>query len=250
MRNFKILLAGIKIEINCFYQETIEYCREYVADFEVPDVTISISKSDIETEGIVPAKIISEMGLDCPKTAFTYKYKEIEPFIVYRKIADALPMYDTVLMHGSVVSNENAGYMFMANSGVGKSTRTKLWLETYPNSVVINGDKPLVKVQEERVMVCGTPWCGKEGWNTNIAVPLKAILLLERADNRDDYIEEIGGSHALSKLLQHTYLNSENQAKVKTMVLLMKMVKKIRVYRYVSSPTHDSMRMAFEKISL
>ena len=46
------------------------------------------------------------------------------------------------------------------------------------------------------VIACGTPWCGKEGWNTNIMVPLRAVFLLERAE--EDSIEEISLGQAFA----------------------------------------------------
>lgn len=92
--------------------------------------------------------------------ATTRFYGDIENEIIQKKIADVMPSFNTFLMHGSVVSLNNQAYMFTAPSGTGKTTRTRLWVDEYPSSIVINGDKPLIKVTEEDIFACGTPWCG------------------------------------------------------------------------------------------
>ena len=55
-------------------------------------------------------------------------------------------------MHGAVVAIDNKAYMFTANSGVGKTTRAKLWLNEYPDSIIVNGDKPLIKITENIII--------------------------------------------------------------------------------------------------
>ena len=170
----------------------------------------------------------------------------LETIGAYRKIAEVMTAYDTFVMHGSVVATAEQGYLFTAPSGTGKTTRTKLWLDNIPDSMVINGDKPLIKVADDAVYVYGTPWCGKEGWNTNTSVPLQAIFLLERSDNGNT-LEEVSFAEAFPFLLRQTYRPDDPEAKRKTLQLLQKMAGKVRIYRFRSEPTAEAVRMAWEK---
>ena len=156
-------------------------------------------------------------------------------------------MLDTFLMHGSVVALDNQAYMFTAPSGVGKTTRTRLWLDLYPDSIVVNGDKPLIKITSTEAIACGTPWCGKEGWNTNTMVPLRAIFLLERADEGEESsCEEISLGKAFPFLLQQTHRPEDPDLMRKTLSLLKSLEGKVKIYRFRSTPTEDSVRLAYE----
>ena len=46
----------------------------------------------------------------------------------------------------------------------------------------MNDDKPFVRISEDGAKIYGTPYCGKEGLNTNISVPLRAVCILERSE--------------------------------------------------------------------
>ena len=71
--------------------------------------------------------------------------------------------------------------LFTAKSGTGKSTHTKLWRDLFgERAVMVNDDKPLLRILKDGVLVCGTPWDGKHRLSTNCALPLKAICILER----------------------------------------------------------------------
>ena len=167
----------------------------------------------------------------------------LETLAVYRKIASGMTAFSTFLMHGSVISAAGQGYMICAPSGIGKSTRTKLWLEEIPDSFVVNGDKPLLRVEEDRVIAFGTPWCGKEGWNRNTSVPLRAVFLLERGENM---VREIGFAEAFPALLRQTYKPKDPDAKRETLRLLADMAGKVRVFSFRSEPTPEAVRMAWE----
>ena len=242
---FKMILAGKKIEVECNYRFVFSMCHRYLAEFEQPDFIVRASLDEIVSRRVP----INEELINIPGIAMRYADEYIEPYVVYQKIADQMIQYDTLLMHGAVIAKDNNAYMFMAPSNVGKSTRAKLWLEEYQDSIIVNGDKPLIKITEDNAIACGTPWCGKEGWNTNIMVPLRAILMLERADdNRKSEIEEIGLAKAFPSLLSQTYHPSNDDFMRKTIHLLKKLDGKVSFYRFRSTPTLNAIRLAYETV--
>ena len=171
----------------------------------------------------------------------------LEAIAINRHIATNMLAYDTFLMHGSVIAKDGVAYMFTACSGVGKSTRTRLWLNLYPSSFVINGDKPLIKITDTEAIACGTPWCGKEGLNTDVMLPLKVIFLLERTDEGEESsIEEICFEKGFPILLQQTYRPENPELLRKTLFLLKALNRKVKIYRFRSEPTEESVRMAYE----
>ncbi len=86
------------------------------------------------------------------------------------------------VLHGSAIAYRGEGIVFSAPSGTGKSTHTSFWKERFGEDVIfVNDDKPALRFPAgERPMMYGTPWSGKTDLNTNLAVPLKAIVFLQR----------------------------------------------------------------------
>ena len=220
-----ITLAGRCVEINSLYDEVYNLCSEYLTNDGSPDFTVVVSPEDIEFERM--KSIREDMSKYMHPVLCPDSY--LETLAVYRKIAVGMLKYDTFLMHGSVVAACGDAYLFTAPSGTGKTTHIKLWLENIPDSYVVNGDKPLIRVREGYCEACGTPWSGKERMNTNVMVPLRAICLLERGV--ENSIEEISFLEAYTKLFQQTYLPSEADYVRKTMELIRKLSESVHFYR-------------------
>lgn len=167
----RIQLAGIPIQMNNRFPELEILCREYRTE-ETPLIILSATREEIEEERGKQADIFSDGYL--------------ETICLYRKLALEILRYNVFLMHASVIEVDGEGYAFLAHSGTGKTTQTRLWLEHFGERArVINGDKPLIRVISQgdrwKFEACGTPWCGKEGMGCNASVPLKALFLLQRS---------------------------------------------------------------------
>jgi len=269
---FQIRLADKIIEIHSLYNNVFSMCRDYLEPPfaeeasmptnkypEEPSLRIQVTEEDIEREIRETARVrLEEMKLQHkllgaaqfikqPNDIDAYTPEIYETTAVYRKIATEILIYDTFVMHGSVVATQGAGYMFSAPSGVGKTTRTKLWLDHIPGSKVINGDKPLLRVTENTVYAYGTPWCGKENWNTNTSVPLRAIFLLERVrDGEDNSITELQFSEAFPVLYRQTFRPDLPKARRKTLHLLLALSSKVKIYRLRCAPTPEAIFMTWE----
>ena len=241
---FKIQLAGENIEIECHNRNILKQCRPYLIDSGSISTYISVNYEDVLGEGLY--KNVNNIEFEYPNVAVTSNIAELESLAICRKLVEHLIYKDTLLMHGAVVAKDGFSYMFTAPSGVGKTTRAKLWLHEFPDSIVVNGDKPLIKITENSVLACGSPWCGKEGFNTNTMIPLRAIFLLERVrDGEECSVEKISFGDAFPTLLQQTY-HFKNPVKLKKSLLLLKeLSNKIHFYRFKSTPTIDAIRLAF-----
>jgi hypothetical protein len=115
--------------------------------------------------------------------------------------------YDGLMLHASAIAYKGQAYLFSGPSGVGKSTHTRLWKSVLGEEVqVFNDDKPALRRLDGKWYAYGTPWCGKDGININMRVPLAGICFLRQApENRitalspEDAIPEIV-SQTLNKL--------------------------------------------------
>ncbi len=215
-----IRLADKTIEFENLYPYVEEYCKDYVIGGEGDkDFSFCIKQKDIEFErGRSEQEDIAEGHA---VRHFSDEY--LETLAVYRKIAEQMPFFDTLLFHGSVVAVDGMGYLFTAKSGTGKSTHTGLWREMLgKRAVMINDDKPLIRIAKDNsATVYGTPWDGKHRLSSNISVPLKAICILERAS--ENSIREITKQEVYAMLLQQVYRPADPEALKKTLLLLDRM---------------------------
>ena len=207
------------------YSKVHELCADYrysgTADF-----SIRITRKDIEYEGNKSRNEDIKEGI--PIRNFSDDY--LETLAVYRKIADKMIDYDTVLFHGSVIAVDGIGYLFTAKSGTGKSTHTRLWRELFgERAVMVNDDKPLIKVSENGIMVYGTPWDGKHRLSTNISVPLKSVCVLERSE--ENRIEKVTADSVYNMLVQQVYRPQNPQKLLKTLQLIDVLSENVGLYR-------------------
>ena len=233
---FRMRVAGRTAEVRPLYGVVRELCRDYLAPYEgAADITAEITPEDIRREEAETAR--QGQGIISPA--------RLETSAVLRRIAAAMPRYDTFLMHGAVISTAGQGYMITAPSGTGKSTRARLWAEHIPDSLIVNGDKPFLRVGEDGVTAFGTPWCGKEGWNVNTSVPLRAIFILERSEN-GNCVERLSFGEAFPAILRQTYWPDGADERRKTLDLLQAMASSVNIYRFRSEPTPEAVRLAYE----
>ena len=176
MESFTMEIAGTVVLVNPIFQSTKEYCRPYLSDKE-PELIVTVTPADLGIEQLVLEQEAVEEGLKIRK----FKEPFLERSIIQRRVADYLLHRDTIMMHGSTVAVDGKAYLFTAPCGTGKSTHTRLWREVFGDrAVMVNDDKPFLRITSGGIFAYGSPWSGKHGLATNICVPLAGICLLHR----------------------------------------------------------------------
>jgi len=156
-------------------------------------------------------------------------------------------MHDAVVFHSSAISCNGRGIVFSAVSGTGKSTHTSLWQKEYPGVIMVNDDTPVIRVKEDgSVFLCGTPWAGTSGINTNIVVPLEAVVFLSRsAHNR---IEMIDSQNAIKKFFEGLISPLSPVMLAKTVDTVNKIFKKVQLLSLSCNMDIEAARVAKEYI--
>ena len=92
---------------------------------------------------------------------------------------------DTLLLHASVIREAGRANLFFGVSGTGKSTHSRLWLSHVPGCDLMNDDNPVIRFEDGKLMVYGSPWSGKTLCYRNVVAPVRALVRLEQApENR------------------------------------------------------------------
>ena len=232
-------IADKVVEVTSIHAEVHEYCSDYLTD-EPVDYSVTTTQADIDFERQKSAREDEIEGI--PTRQFTDSY--LEELAVYRKIAEKMIEYDTVLFHGSVIAVDGIGYLFTAKSGTGKSTHTRLWREFFgERAVMVNDDKPLLHIADT-VTAYGTPYNGKHRLGTNTSVPLKAICILTRAEN--NHIEAITREQAYTMLLQQVYRPADMLKMAKTLELVDRLADSVKLYRLGCNMDISAAKIAYE----
>jgi len=232
-------LADKVIEVNSLYKQVHDYCKDYTTS-EPADFSVTITPEDIIAEKKKSDSEYAYEGLPAPN----FSDALLEETAVYRKIAEKMPEFDTFVFHGSVIAVDGKGFLFTAKSGTGKSTHTRLWREYFgAKAVMVNDDKPMLKVTDSGVIAYGTPYNGKHNLGENIAVPLKAICILTRGEKNS--IVSIDRSEAYSMLLQQVYRPQDPLQMVKTLKLVDKMAENVELYRLACNMDIEAAEVAY-----
>lgn len=243
MTEFTIKVADVPIGIRAMFASTRDYCRKYFTE-EEPAFWVSTCREDLDFE----QKMAREEAI-----LEGFRFREFpDPYLertaIQRKIAEKLFAYDVLVFHGSVVAVDGQGYLFTAKSGTGKSTHTRFWRETFgERAVMVNDDKPFLSVGSGGIRVCGAPWSGKHGLDTNVTVPLKAICILERGpENR---IRRIEAKDALLMLLQQSNRPLDSGLLPKYMELIDKLANGTALWKMQCSLDPRAAAVAYEAMS-
>ena len=240
MTSFTILIADKKVAINALYDSTKQFCKDYLCDGTC-DFSLSVTPQDIAFEREKSAIEDEIEGISTRHFSDEY----LETLAVYRKIADAMISYNTLLFHGSVISVDGEAYLFTAKSGTGKSTHTRLWRKAFGSrAFMVNDDKPLLKVTDTGVYACGTPWDGKHHLSNNCMVPLKAICILERGEQNN--IISVTGKEALPMLLQQSYRPSNPLGLTQLLSIIDELTKQVSFYRLKCNMEPEAAMVSYE----
>ena len=157
-----------------------------------------------------------------------------------------LTKHNGFYLHASAVVKDGKAFLFSGPCGVGKSTHTRLWQETFGGGArVINDDKPAIRFVDGQWLAYGTPWCGKDGININDKAPLAGVCFLKKApENR---IRRMSKFEAMQRILGQTIYKFDEASQLdRLLATLEKFLNEIPVYELENVPEASAARLGFE----
>ena len=150
-----------------------------------------------------------------------------------------------VILHAACVSIKDDAYAFSGPSGIGKSTRASIWVDTL-NAEWISGDKPIVNPKNR--FVYGAPWDGSDHIFKNVCKPLKAILKVKRSHETN--LRKMSYQEKYQFLMEQSFIPMWDKAlTVKALASIKQMIKNIPIYLVECDNTAASMEHVYEILS-
>ncbi len=223
MRHFKIKVVDLYVELTSRFALTVEICRDYLTEAPWTDFSIAVTQAEIDAKRAAFSAPLSEEQAEC--------------ICLHEKFCLQLCRYDAFVMHAAAFMFRDRTYAIAAPRGVGKSTQLRLWQEKFGGEVrVINGDKPVVRLRSDgRFWIYGTPWCGKEGEQTNMSAPLCAICLLSRGTT--DTASVAGERQYLDGLIRQVVFPTDERSMARGARLLARLIRTVPALSVALTPT-------------
>lgn len=163
-----------------------------------------------------------------------------------RQFSSLLLEHNGLYLHASAVAKDGKAFLFSGISGTGKSTHTQLWQQEFGiEAVVFNDDKPALRYMDGVWYAYGTPWCGKDGINRNMKVPLAGICFLKQSSR--NYIRRLTDAAALQNIISQTIWKMND---VKYLDLLMShlenLISNIPVFELENRPEPEAVQLSYE----
>lgn len=156
--------------------------------------------------------------------------------------------FDGIMLHSSAVVVDGQAYLFTADSGMGKSTHTQLWLKKFgPRAFILNDDKPALRLEEDGWYAYGTPWSGKDDISVNTRVPLAGIAVVERGE--ENSIEPFRGVGAVHALLKQVNRPKEKGYREKILELLDKLITQVPVWKLRCNMDMEAAEVSYQAMS-
>ena len=163
-------------------------------------------------------------------------------FQFYKKLLS----HNGTMIHASAIELDGKAYLFSGPSTVGKSTHTKLWQQIFGDrATVFNDDKPALRKMGDTWFAYGTPWCGKDGINKNMKVPLAGICFLKQGT--ENSIRRLNNVEAIGMLISQTHRRFKNAERLDLLLNLVdQLVREIPIYELTNRPEPEAARLSYE----
>lgn len=156
--------------------------------------------------------------------------------------------HGAVPVHSSVVVCDGRAVLCLGESGTGKSTHTRLWLENFADTHLLNDDSPILRVEDDGVWVYGSPWSGKTHCYLQERFPVAGLLRLEqRPENSIQRLPVIKAFAALQPSCPPCFAREERSMDA-LVSYVSDVISRVPVYRMGCLPDAAAARMSHDAI--
>lgn len=229
--------------------------------YKIADLIVSVdfkgSAINALAEKYKEESVTTDINVKCSENYLCQKHKEnsnltmdeIEEIFTLANFSQKLIDFNGIVFHASAIEYKGEAYLFSADSQVGKSTHTSLWQKYIgsDNVKIINDDKPVIRVTDNKIFVYGSPWTGGSGKENNIKAPLKAIVFLERSKiNSISRAEDT--AYKITNMLSQCKSRFPREQTERFMEIIEKIINEVPIYKLQCNISEDAVKTAYDMI--
>lgn len=231
-------IADLKVKMDCWGETLRKQVKAYETfpfkTEDAIDINIDINQEQLQkSKEKYPQLTLNEW--EYIQTGFAF----------YQDLLD----FNGFCLHASAVALENRALLFSGPCGAGKSTHAGLWQQYFgpDRAVIINDDKPALRLINSTFYIYGTPWSGKTSLNVNIRVPLEAIVFLKQAE--ENHIRRLDNKEAV-KLIIYQSIRPQDSIKMdKLLTLIDILLQKTPVYQMDCNVSLEAVKPVYDTIN-
>lgn len=222
-------IAGLTVQMDSF-GKTVERAEPYACEKKEPDLTIRSDWKEVQERQ--PELSMDECEYRATGGSFYYQLLE----------------FDGMLLHASAVAVDGYAYLFTAPCGTGKSTHTGIWRKVFGDrAVMLNDDKPALRLEDGVWYAYGTPWSGKHPLNANMRVPLAGICFLHQA--KENAIEPFTGIKVIRSLMEQTARPGSPVLRGRMLELIDDLMTKVPIWKMGCNMEPEAAMVSYEAMS-
>lgn len=167
------------------------------------------------------------------------------------RIPERVMEQGATFLHSSFVNRNGEALLFTAKKQTGKSTQAALW-NRYRGTETANGDRALLFEENGQWFAASTPFAGTSRISENRILPLKAVVVLDRAENINSekpVIEKAGVQEAVRALLDGCTFRAENAEDVeKILSMSERLIEKVPFWKLYATMDEASVQILEGKL--
>lgn len=160
----------------------------------------------------------------------------------------AVPVHSSVVVATPPAGAEPQAVMCLGESGTGKSTHTRLWLENIEGAHLLNDDSPIVSLIGDEVRVFGSPWSGKTHCYLQESHPIAGFLRLEQ--RKENTIRRLGVVESFTALQPSCppAMAKDEHCMDLLVNFVSNVIERVPVYRMGCLPDADAARLSHKTL--
>jgi hypothetical protein len=243
-----IFLNGVNTICKPTGEVMVDESVSWVKEKKANRTTISFVCSGLYDENIAMFKVDEEWkqaSVFCveDKASDDYNFTGLTGETLFRNF---ILMHQGIGVHASAIEWEGKGIIFSAPSGTGKSTQAHLW-KAYKGAKIINGDRPVVRLVNDKPYVYGTPWTATSPDYLNARAPLSAIVMLSQANTNS--IRELSKNETLIWLMPRCFLPYHDKKLMELAIQnIENIIKRVPVYLLECRPDKEAVELVHQCI--